>query len=167
MLTILPYLVLVAIQHGAEGQACLSVLYGSCLLFNSILFCTALPDDDVLTCCWYKQVQAYMLESLCLKLPGAASACITVPCLLDAVVPAFCRGASLSCLMHSPCKLLLSACSHDATLQPLDCGVALVQTMPLATIGSGSYACRDDATHNCWIMKLRFALMMARTTVGS
>lgn len=151
MLTILPYLVLVAIQHGAEGQAWLSVLYGSCLLFNSILFCTALPDDDVLTCCWYKQVQAYMLESLCLKLPGAASACITVPCLLDAVVPAFCRGASLSCLMHSPCKLLLSACSHDATcnhwivesrsfkrchLQPLDREVMLVVMMPLTIVGS-------------------------------
>lgn len=42
------------------------------------------------------QVQAYMLEFLFLKMTAGAWSCITVQCLLNDVMPAFCRGARFS-----------------------------------------------------------------------
>lgn len=67
------------------------------------MFC-AVPDHlvdykhvyDTLTKCLKLlsvQVQAYMLEFLFLKLPPDAQTCLTVPCVLQDVLPAFCRGA--------------------------------------------------------------------------
>lgn len=48
------------------------------------------------------QVQAYMLESLFLKLPAGAQACLTVPCVLEDVMPAFCQGVCYACQLLRP-----------------------------------------------------------------
>lgn len=53
------------------------------------------------------QVQAYMLEFLFLKLPADAQACLSVPCVLQDVMPAFCRGAfhPIACAVIKHCHM--------------------------------------------------------------